>query len=188
MPCAFGEGTAGNAEFDSESSVGRRLNELHRLFDRKMRTSGSLPNSLNDIRNAIFLGAVITVENGFHARNTVIARSAVDGLIAFTWGNEWTKPKDGGTLDTWKKSMSPCKVHVPLGWLEQATDESMGEVLENLTRLKRKRLTIQLFFQQSEVRCCAVESKDNADEQVESSSTSKKTIETSQALNGTGFG
>lgn len=178
LPCAFDDGSSGNPEYDRKSFVGNRLNTLHHSFDRKMMTSEKRFNSLNDIRTAILLGAVIKVRNGFHARNTTIARSAVDGLIAFTWRNDLSTPKQGGTYDTWKKSTSSCKIHVPLSWLEHATDASMGEVLEKVTGLKRKHVTIQSCFQQREA----------ADEQVGSSITPTKTTRTPDELSATEYG
>jgi hypothetical protein len=51
--------------------------------------------------------------DGFLARNTAVAYEAKDLLIAFTFGSGST-PKDGGTLDTWKKSKAKGKIHIPI--------------------------------------------------------------------------
>jgi hypothetical protein len=48
--------------------------------------------------------------SGFHQRNAVVAQSEV--ILAFTFG-EGPEPKDGGTMDTWKKSKSKKKIHIP---------------------------------------------------------------------------
>lgn len=77
---------------------GRRLNELHQICSA---TTGY------DTLNEIFLAtygkdkAKVTVQRGFGPRNTLIAKGS-DHLIAFTF-NDAEIPKEGGTMDTWKK-------------------------------------------------------------------------------------
>ena len=81
------------------------LNTLHRKFSSKCGI-----NSLDEISKAINRGAVVHYGNGFHDRNTLIAKNA-SKLIAFTFGvNE---PKPGGTFDTWNKTSCP-KLHISL--------------------------------------------------------------------------
>lgn len=67
-------------------------------------------NSLHEIQQAINKGAVVHCHNGYHERNSFVAKEA-NVLVAFTWG-----PISGGTLDTWKKTNpTTCtRIHIPL--------------------------------------------------------------------------
>jgi hypothetical protein len=59
------------------------------------------------------LGATFNREHhGFHNRNKMVARS--DYLIAFTWGESNSEPKEGGAFHTWSCWNSRWKVHIPL--------------------------------------------------------------------------
>jgi hypothetical protein len=44
-----------------------------------------------------------------------------DIIIAFTWGDDERQPKDGGTADTWRKSNTREKIHIPLRQLANST-------------------------------------------------------------------
>jgi hypothetical protein len=56
--------------------------------------------SLEEIKTAIYKGAVVELEAGFMARNSIVARA--DTVIAFTFG-DGVIVKDGGTADTCRK-------------------------------------------------------------------------------------
>jgi len=94
---------------------GSILNNLHTSFSERM---GQNFSSLSDLRCAHALGATFDCNShGFHKRNIEVGKS--DYLVAFTWGDSTTEPKDGGTLHTWKNCRSKKKVHVPLQSLIQ---------------------------------------------------------------------
>jgi hypothetical protein len=116
LPCPWVVGVGGEdtGPKDWKTNPGRTMNQLHHQMSRSFKT-----DTLLDIDIARLMGAKIVVHKGFHARNSVVASS--DYLIAFTWGESLTEPKDGGTADTWKKSKCK-KVHVPLGSLMKDKD------------------------------------------------------------------
>lgn len=68
-------------------------------------------NTLNEVGEAIRCGAKAHVFDGFHARNTEVARS--EYVIALTWA-DGDEPAWGGTLDTWKKSRAIKRHHISL--------------------------------------------------------------------------
>ncbi len=118
LPCAFDAKTSQHPQFvdtggDWRTNPGRALNTYHRQFSQKAGFS-----SLSDLVAVRALGAqFISTAKSFHERNSQVALAA-DYLIAFTWGPSETKPKDGGTLDTWNKCKG-VKIHIPLSLLDQ---------------------------------------------------------------------
>ena len=97
-----------NSNVSWKTNPGGLANEYHQRYHYKTREC-----SLDEIRDAIRLGATIKVHKGFHQRNTEVARA--DYLLAFSWA-EGSEPTDGGTLNTWNKSKG-IKFHVPLSSL-----------------------------------------------------------------------
>lgn len=96
-----------NHKFD----CGKTSNDLHKKFSQKIGR-----NSLEDIQNGINKGLEINNKFwGFFNRNTQVAKS--DYLIAFSWSTKG-EPNDGGTKDTWNKSISEHKIHVDLNKLQ----------------------------------------------------------------------
>ena len=91
---------------------GRKLNELHEIC-----TATTGYDTLHEIFLATYGKdkARVVVKRGFHPRNTLIAKGC-DKLIAFTF-NDSTEPKEGGTLDTWKK-FTGDKFHLDLSLAE----------------------------------------------------------------------
>jgi hypothetical protein len=110
LPCKWDskvKAAVDNGKSDWKLNPGRIMNNYHKVFSKRMDTF-----TLDEIETARLMGAVIKDDyDGFHQRNSQVAAS--DYLIAFTWGDGDT-PKDGGTADTWRKSKSKWKVHVPL--------------------------------------------------------------------------
>lgn len=96
MPCAW----TGKEFVDNGSTA----NLYHRQFSYKMGIS-----SFVEIEQARVQGARIVVHDGFHKRNTFIAKSPI--LIAFTT-SKTKSPTAGGTLDTWNKSSAKTKHHI----------------------------------------------------------------------------
>ena len=103
FPCAW-DG-AKFCDDGCKGNPGATANKLHKHF-----TTAIHEDSLKQIDDAIQLGAIIKVHKGFLQRNYFVAKS--EYLIAFTWGKE-DVPKEGGTLDTWKKCQG-MKLHFPL--------------------------------------------------------------------------
>ena len=95
-----------NERNDIWKNPGRSANKLHKQFSKE---TGE--DTLEQIDNAITMGARHFVHDGFQKRNTEVAKSKY--LIAFTWGDSFEQPKKGGTLDTWTKCNGK-KVHIPL--------------------------------------------------------------------------
>ena len=96
---------------DWRSNPGRVMNSLHIAF-----ASRTGCDSLRDLALAQARGAVVdSSHHGFHRRNSAVAKA--DYLIAFTWSESDSTPKDGGTLDTWKKCRGR-KLHVRLSLLK----------------------------------------------------------------------
>jgi hypothetical protein len=100
------EGAYGNS--------GGAANYYHGLFSQKIGE-----NTLAQVKEAIDKGAEVTYEpassgyGAMNARNTKVAAEA-SSVIAYTF-KAGAVPKDGGTLDTWKKSQAAEKTHVDLG-------------------------------------------------------------------------
>lgn len=104
LPCKFEDGR--HVE-DGFKSPGQYANYLHRQFSARCKF-----DSLAEINQAVVNGALVdSSKDGFHARNTEVAKS--EYLIAFTFGIG-SVPKDGGTSDTWNKCTSPNKIHLSL--------------------------------------------------------------------------
>lgn len=84
---------------------GYSANLYHRQFSDIM-----LCDTLKEIEESRQNGAVLYVQDGFHARNTCIAES--DNLIAFTWANNENEIT-GGSRDTWRKCENR-KIHISI--------------------------------------------------------------------------
>lgn len=75
-------------------------------------------SSRHQILDAQMEGAWINPEpvsagyGAFFARNAKVAERAVDGCIAYTWGED-EEPADGGTKYTWDR-IKGDRIHVPL--------------------------------------------------------------------------
>lgn len=114
--------------FETTSQAGRRLIDFHEKFNSKM---GLTFNSFADLFVARALGASFDCSsNGFHARNSLVARC--DVLIAYAWGEDVNQPKEGGTLDTWNQSLAAAvKLHIPLGTLNDAISHPQRITIAN---------------------------------------------------------
>jgi hypothetical protein len=81
-------------------------------------------NSIRDLLDAINKGAEVEYEpssQGYKAmfdRNKKVA-AAADSSLAYTFGPSKSRPKDGGTLDTWNQISGEQKIHVPIDGLTQ---------------------------------------------------------------------
>lgn len=96
-----------NKKYAEDTSYGKISNYYHNLFSKKIKI-----NTLEEIDCCIKNGLKIDTESpGFFQRNSEIAKS--DYLIAFSW-SKLDYPTTGGTADTWKKSKTINKIHVPL--------------------------------------------------------------------------
>jgi hypothetical protein len=88
-------------------------NYYHQLFSNVIGE-----DSMAQIAEAWIEGAWLNFEpsaagyGGFFARNNKVAERAVDGCLAYTWG-EGAEPADGGTKYTWDKC-SGERIHIPL--------------------------------------------------------------------------
>ena len=104
-----------NSRFQArgERSAGAISNFYHYVFGMKMKRDRKV--TLRGIQRAIDEGAVTTVSRGFYARNRLVGD--VDAVLAYTWGESYDHPKDGGTRHTWDHSGAPVKIHVPLSSL-----------------------------------------------------------------------
>ena len=93
-------------------------NYYHEQFSQKIGH-----NSILDIYDTYSLGAQFLInEKGFHARNKDLAKNC-DVMLAFTWGESDSEPKDGGTKHTWDHCIC-TKYHVPLYKLQaEVTNE-----------------------------------------------------------------
>lgn len=101
LPCAYDLDNimfVDNGDKDWRKNPGKTCNYYHRQFSEKVGI-----NSLLQIKDAIISGAIVKIEDGFFARNSLVAEA--DILIAFTFG-EGAKLKDGGTADTTKKFLN----------------------------------------------------------------------------------
>ncbi len=101
LPCNFKESFEDTGESHWAKNPGKVLNNRHYTFSKAIGR-----DTLNDITKAIKIGAGVVVKNGFHARNSLVAKS--DYVIAITAGDEIV----GGTLDTWNKAKSACKMQL----------------------------------------------------------------------------
>ena len=110
LPASFSNSSYVESGFKSAGSIS---NYYHYAFGHKMRQDRGV--TLRGIQRAIDSGAVISVSRGFFDRNCLVGD--VDVVLAYTWGNSFDHPKDGGTLHTWKNSSAPVKLHIPLSSL-----------------------------------------------------------------------
>lgn len=97
----------GGPEHSGDGSV---ANYYHRSFSRRI----GVPNTMENIRDAVTKGAQIVVVPGFKARNIPVGEC--DKLVAFTFGRG-DRPRDGGTLHTWEHSTAGTKIHIPIASL-----------------------------------------------------------------------
>lgn len=107
LPCAFDTSTkkyVDTGASDWRVNPGRISNTYHQQFSYAINT-----NSLDELATAITT-AKVEVYNGFHQRNTYVARS--EYVLAFTWGQH--EPEDGGTKDTWNKAKHAKRAHISL--------------------------------------------------------------------------
>lgn len=101
-----------NGSHDWRANPGQLMNYQHMQFSQKLGR-----NTLYEIEQARAFGATLTTGNGFMARNKQVA-ALTDRVIAFTWGESTTQPKDGGTLHTWNAcTRATVKLHIPLSGL-----------------------------------------------------------------------
>ena len=100
LPCAFENGKfVDNGSRDWRMNPGNICNYFHRKF-----SESTGIDSLGELADVIATeGCTVTVSKGFHARNSLMAKS--DALVAFTFG-EGATVKDGGTADTCKSYLS----------------------------------------------------------------------------------
>ncbi len=87
-----------------KENPGGTSNFYHREFSKQVNR-----DSLNELSLAI-PNSTVMVEEGFHARNTLIA-GPVELLLAFTFSKDPNVPGSSGTLSTWKKSKAIKKIH-----------------------------------------------------------------------------
>ncbi len=107
LPCQLtAHGFAETSSSHWAQNPGRLANMLHRQFSEKLGR-----DTLRELNEARERGARIEVHNGFHARNNKVAQSPY--LIAFSWGENGSPPRDGGTRYTWDRAHGTC-VHVSL--------------------------------------------------------------------------
>ena len=106
IPCDWKESKYyDNGERNWRLNPGYSANRYHRQFSDIV-----LCDTLQEIEESRTNGAVLHVKDGFHARNTYIAKS--DILIAFTWANNEYEIT-GGSRDTWRKCKNR-KIHISL--------------------------------------------------------------------------
>lgn len=146
FPCEWNNGNFKEIQY---KDAGSTANYYHKQFQ-----IATHINSLSQIQTAINRGAEISCHNGFHARNSFVAKS--DFLLACTFGEE-NKVKDGGTAHTvetyldrvrkegffnksWHYNLSDGKLYE--GCEVQDKNESAPE---NLRRLRKNGRTIKLF-------------------------------------------
>jgi len=96
-----------NNRFSEKTRDGGIANYYHRQFSQKIGVD-TLKSICNIVQETY---CTYDVSSGFFARNRLVGDC--DVLIAYTWG-EGNQPADGGTLNTWKSSYAPIKVHIPL--------------------------------------------------------------------------
>ncbi|RYH07200.1 hypothetical protein EON65_41985 [archaeon] len=110
LPCSF---DSSDSSLKFRGSAGETLNRLHAEFTQIMKTEF---DSQADMFCALALGAEVDCNfPGFLNRNLQVAKS--EYVIAYTWGESSTAPKDGGTKYTWNHCVTRNKVHVPLSSL-----------------------------------------------------------------------
>lgn len=121
-----------------KKNAGRTANLYHATFSEKIKE-----DSMQQIQSAILIGAHYKEHNGFHERNTHVAKSGY--LIALTWSST-DCPKKGGTFDTWTKCKN-TKVHVCLESLISAKSDSVTDrkrkqnVIEETSTCKKQKLS-----------------------------------------------
>lgn len=112
LPCDLVMSTTDRIyRFDDKSRCGSSLNERFKDFSRCMNE-----DKIQNIIQAMGKGAKISVKNGFYRRNILVA-TKTDILVALTFDNG-DKPKQGGTLHTWKNTLVP-KRHYYIGEILQ---------------------------------------------------------------------
>ena len=96
-----------------KGSAGSAANFYHEKFSTTLKKP-----SRQQLLLARDMGATITTQpisgHGYgpmFARNALIAKDAVDGVLAYTWGDN--EPTDGGTAHCWSKCQGR-KIHIPL--------------------------------------------------------------------------
>lgn len=112
LPCGWNtqyDRFTDNGNFSSEINPGKLLNRYHR--ENNMLSS----LTLDEIKDAVSLGAIVKHHTGFHARNSAIAENA-DYLICFFW-SEVDDSIGNGVFDTWNKCIG-VKTKVDLKSLE----------------------------------------------------------------------
>lgn len=134
LPCDFNLSSSSNAcavdngSSDWRSNPGRTVNYLHETFSAKL---GNSTNSLHQIYMAHAFGAVLdTKGKGFLSRNKSIARIA-NRVIAYTWGTDPQRPKDGGTSNTWDQCGHCTRLHVPLDQIKDDAGDHSSELKHN---------------------------------------------------------
>ena len=110
--------TITNGRFDGDRGTsGGASNYYHDKF-----STITGENSINQIIEAINRGATVTYEPnamGYKAmftRNSKVANSNADTLLAYTFGNTEI-PADGGTLHTWNMVTTGIKHHIQINKL-----------------------------------------------------------------------
>lgn len=129
LPCPWDDSKAqalDTGQYDWRTNPGKTMNSLHHKMSEK---AGF--DSLKELERAKMLGATFDCSaSGFHNRNSLVAKS--EYLLAFTFGNG-QQPKDGGTMDTWKKHRGQFKIHVPLPISQNNSKKRKVSVLDMLT-------------------------------------------------------
>ncbi len=122
---------------DWRVNPGRVSNMYHMTFSKVIQAK-----SLSELEEAEKQGAVFLVGKGFHDRNKALAQEATH-VIAFTWGESTSQPKDGGTKDTYDQCKSAKRIHVPLTQLQSGTYKTPVTV----ALANEKQQDIRSFFQ-----------------------------------------
>lgn len=109
LPCYIENDKFVNGDLNKDDCA-YALNNYHGQFSKKIGQ-----DTISQIKMAERLGAILHYcKGGFKKeRNTMVAKSAQDLMIAYTYG-QGTEPKDGGTKDTWDKSSARRKIHIAL--------------------------------------------------------------------------
>jgi hypothetical protein len=128
LPCPFDlarNSFADTGTPDWRLNPGLSANRYHREFSNILGR-----DTLAEVREAILCGAKAEVCQGFHARNTEVAKA--DVLIAFTW-SDGKAPAKGGTLDTWRKCTGR-KIHISISKLmiETQTQQQSGKQKQDI--------------------------------------------------------
>ena len=148
LPCPWDDLKSQFLESGSKRSPGAISNTLHKMFSSVVKE-----DSLKQINDAVQVGAVTQVHNGFLKRNCSVAMS--EYLVAFTWG-KGSVPKEGGTLDTWMKCKGR-KVHIPLDSLLSDGRKGQGPIDSLLSDGRKRQVPIDSLL--SDVGTSVVERK-----------------------------